>query len=353
VITQFNHSHQIGKDLTRCLNVWDSTAQGRPTTDYGRQLISALLRLIESDHLSSIPPECLYPISEALHVPGSNAKVTHDGYDWWGLVHEDLGKAGKKVFIKDGRTHDATSKSSLWPSLMNSRKHMLGPSDSFCGCIDMPSTPNGIGSVALKIPNDLADILGPFSSCDAKRQSKTTSTISCGSSITPTGWYSLPHYDYDGGSSILVHLLGQKIWILFPRTEHNTQIMDSSIEHTFGFDDVDLVAVLDRLEGVQYHIAREPAAFILSPFEYHACLCLETTLHIGGPLWLKRDVSSTCRELNAILDRWEDGLRKDSEMSDAVRVRMIETVSAMAAVTEKDTKHGRMVKKLEKRVNML
>jgi hypothetical protein len=54
-----------------------------------------------------------------------------------------------------------------------------------------------------------------------------------------------------------------------------------------------------------------------------------------------------------MLDKWRDELNHNSEISESVRERMMETISGMSTVMDKDTKHGRKVYELEERLKRL
>jgi hypothetical protein len=282
--------------------------------------------------------------------PSNHDALALDSVDLWTLISRDLESRQPNVLV-DGRS-DAKNRplAWLWSSVANSDKIHLGTNDRFCAVIDMDATPSGMGVFTLTVPNGLG--LRPYASSDS--DGRPRKDICFGTAVTPTGWYSGPHCDFEGGTSCIVHLLGKKLWITFPRSAHNRKIMEPTMELAFGLDNINLLEVIDDLEDIAYHLLDSPSGFLLAPFEYHACLTLNTTIHVGGPLWPLKDVNPICTEINRMLNDWEADVRMKS-CDVAVHERMTMTMTGMEAVVmgNRGGKDADMLRALRRRLDNL
>jgi hypothetical protein len=274
-----------------------------------------------------------------------------DSLNLWDLLRKDVDTGKKQVKMVNGRTEVSAELSQVWVSLNHSNKPVLNKNDVFAALLDVPSTAEGMRKIGMRVPTKY----GTYTSCDYNGYSMVD-TLSLGTAATPTGWFSPPHYDYEGAVSGILHLLGRKIWVTFPRTDHNTSIMEPSLNHFLGDEDIDLVAVLDQLEQVSCRVFHEPEGFFLSPFEYHACLCLTPTIHIGGPAWFPRDVKMICKSINTILDDHKQALKKSKKSRSAMKDKMNSTITAMMTTVElgeRSRKYTDMVRELAERLDQL
>jgi hypothetical protein len=141
--------------------------------------------------------------------------------------------------------------------------------------------------------------------------------VELGGTYTPGTWLSRFHSDYYGGISPIVSLIGTKLWYFMPRTPHNASVIDRD-QMTGKIDPIP--PILEQMEGLQWAILDCPAGFIMDSFEYHGCLSLTESLHVGGPAWLSRNISNTICEINLMLDNkiaYVEGLRKPKEKKEA------------------------------------
>jgi hypothetical protein len=98
---------------------------------------------------------------------------------------------------------------------------------------------------------------------------------------TPSGWFTDTHVDGSGTSQILVHVEGEKLWLVWPVTKKILAwwgINHPSPLH--GREPLTSLA-LDNLEGLQVLHVIQPCTFILPPFAIHSVISFSTSSHTG------------------------------------------------------------------------
>jgi hypothetical protein len=170
--------------------------------------------------------------------------------------------------------------------------HPMHDNEPYAALLDFAGSEDNLGKVKITLPH------GRF----VTRQSVikyARHDFEVGGTFTPPGWVSHPHSDYLSGSSPIIHLTGTKLWLWFPRTEHNASVMDIlSVMAT----DRPIHETLKQMEGLQWAIMDSPAGFIMDRFEYHGCLSLTSSMHIGGPIWYPIEMQDSCRQIHLKID---------------------------------------------------
>lgn len=286
--------------------------------------------------------------------PGSLSELHLDQVDLWELIQTDI-EAGKgHVQIINGHNKKKSLPvSNIKASLSNATKPVLNPIDAFSAAANITATSEGMGRFSMQIPAVAG--LKDYVSCGSYGE-VSTHGISLRSYVTPTGWFASPKYDYEGAISAIAHLGGSLLCISFPRSIHNQQLMEPTIKHALGIDEVDFLQVFDQLEQVSCHVLTEQAAFLLSPFEYYGFLCLESSIHIGGPAWRRLDLKENCQVINQFLDDWSEDMKGKKGLSGHVRHKFAATMAGMTAAAvrgAKRSKHEETVNKLADRLNTL
>jgi hypothetical protein len=341
----------------------------RPYFDDCQGLMLKLIRGLDKGWVTPFPSDCLHDISEFLTGPRVSGSQQLQSIDLYDRIRIDL-LAHPNTDILNGRDMKGKKKknskklepSAIWPAMMNARKDKLGSQDVFAAIIDLGSTPKGMGVFTLRIPDSIKNF-GPYisSNDDAPLpKKKSLKNIIIGTAVTPTGWYTPPHYDYEGGAVSIVHMDGIKVWVTFPRSPHNRDIMEPTCRHAFGLvyegEEVHLVDVIDQLEDVSCYVFEDPKAFMMGPFEYHACICIRSSVHIGGPVWARRYIKSTSSTIVDMLDKWDEALKKEKQIRLDVPRKMGGVIQGLKNACELDPMRESdraAVKRLEDRVSAL
>jgi hypothetical protein len=190
---------------------------------------------------------------------------------------------------------------SVIASMTRSTSRPLDSNEPYAGVIDFPVR-TALKKYQFVLPKNLGCFvsLKPFS---------IRHEVELGGTGTPAGWLTYPHMDYMGAISPMVHAGGSKLWITFPRTQVNAEVMDR--QNFNGLDN--FVDILDNVEEVSCGILWQPVAFVIDRFEYHGCLSLTTSIHLGGPAYLSSDVVDNIRQINTYLDHLHQFCSEDIE----------------------------------------
>lgn len=162
---------------------------------------------------------------------------------------------------------------------------------------DVLATPTGMGQLRCSFPTPL---FPPGIQSRDVRLPNHRSEI--GSTLAPAGNITIFHLDYYGGSTLMCHWSGVKLWITFPMTRHNVELMTSTVNIIMlQSTREDTLGILSRAEKVSAAIIDTKVGFVLSPFTFHAVLTLTPSYHFGGPLYFPDDSIDALRAQDLFL----------------------------------------------------
>jgi hypothetical protein len=299
------------------LEHWKLNIRGRPSTYNGFEALSTLIKRAENQQLSTFPNESLFDIDEVLSVESPSGRAPIESLDLWTMILRDLEEEENNPMLP------GPSSFHVWPSLLNSEKPFLGSHCSFLASIDLPATPLGMGRITMTPPSRY---LGSVA-----YQGTESKTLPIYTSTSPSGYCSSPVWQFPGATVITAHLSGQSLWITFPRSDHNREIMETSARLAFGIQEIEIYAILEEVEEVKIQILDAPKAFVVDALQYQAWICLNTSVHVWGPLWLPHDARKIGNQLNLLLDRWRDALRLDIQLSLDIKGELKQYVAGLQA----------------------
>jgi hypothetical protein len=331
--------------------IWNRDAQGRPEFEYVVSVLRDLLEMSQSNRISPFPREAFYSVESCLSISETGAPINMSDHDFWSIAAIDVATS-KLVHTLDGRTNETVENSSIWTSVLNSGSSPLREHDRFCASFGILPSKRGMGRFQLRVPDSLSG-LGSWASCNLQGQGVTDTHVHLSTDIMSTGWWTGAHIEYPGGCYVKIHLEGTVLWITYPRNEINAKLMDASAEHAFGQDQVDILTVMKKLDQVQVHVSTRPEAFILNPFEYCACICLKSSLHIGGSVWFQRHVLQNCTEISRMINRWSSDLGLSRELVENVKKINKGAMAAMKKVSQRHPKCKTQVAQLDKHLKSL
>lgn len=118
----------------------------------------------------------------------------------------------------------------------------------------------------------------------SERDKEGSTTFTQPGSITP------PHVDGCGLEKIVAHLDGNKIWIVWPPTEHNLRAIRNP-ERTLGISrELRLGRWLQELEEPEVFLTRKGDSFFLGPSVLHACVAVTKSAHFGIYCWRRESL---------------------------------------------------------------
>jgi hypothetical protein len=178
------------------------------------------------------------------------------------------------------------------------------PRKPFLTALSIPFKKNGTGSCGLELPasfleNAVIDVAAGGKG--KNKDPKWSSTLSPMGSLTHT------HCDYHGAAQVMYHIVGEKLWLLWPPTTHNLEWW-SMRKYAPAIENRTLEAI-DGLEGLTIRWVTESTGFYLPPYGFHAVLTFTPSTHSGVRAWgypwakisfegLERDIDWCARTLS-------------------------------------------------------
>jgi hypothetical protein len=234
------------------------------------------------------PASSFFPsntVKEVIHYATQDRSNAHnnDDPDRQPIVASRFGKPHTSATVETTAFYDTS--------------YCMSKFEPFAALLDFTFSEDNLGKVQFSMPHEGFVTRNSPAKCRKH-------AIELGGTFTPGCWVSFPHCDYLGGYSPIVHLLGPKLWYWFPRTILNASIMDQiPVMDTEVFQTTTSACkVLEQIEGLKWAVLDCPVGFIMDSFEYHGCLALEPTMHIGGPAWYPAALANTPRQINLMLD---------------------------------------------------
>jgi len=103
----------------------------------------------------------------------------------------------------------------------------------------------------------------------------------------PKGGITHPHIDLWGSSGISRHLMGRKLWLFWPPTEHNLKVYQKLFDD--GDFELRMNVALNELEALSVYYADGKSAqkhlLHFGPGVIHAVLTFELSSHTSASLW--------------------------------------------------------------------
>jgi hypothetical protein len=188
---------------------------------------------------------------------------------------------------------------------------------------DLLATAQGMGRVRCSFPQPLFP--GGIGSRDVELPSHSSEITS---TVAPAGQVTIVHFDYYGGSTLVCHVEGQKLWIAFPMTAHNLQVMTSTVDWTmFRMEAKDLVSIFSKVEQISIAVIDTRVGFVLSPYTFHAVISLTPSFHVGGPVFFPEDTVEALRAQDQFLRAALRRFQQDGASDEDVR-RLAQSIDA-------------------------
>lgn len=276
-------------------NRWENETRGRPSHEDGLGILKILIKLMSSGGCLPLSAEhfadaqCFFPsnsLEDVIH------RAVQDR--WQSHTHPDKDR-GPQVASEFTKPHTSAT---VETCMFYGSSQPLDPQDPYAALLDFASSEKHLGKVEFRMPQD------DFVTCDSINKC-TRHDIELGGTFTPAGWVSHPHSDYYSGRSPIVHLEGTKLWYFFMRTPHNAKIMDQTLLIRDREDDF-VPSILSQVEGLYWAILDSPVGFVMDRFEYHGCLSLTSSLHLGGPAWYPADLLDSVYQIDLIINNMQE-----------------------------------------------
>jgi len=103
------------------------------------------------------------------------------------------------------------------------------------------------------------------------------------SSVVPLGAITHPHADYYGCSQFISHFEGRKLWLLWPCTEQNLNIVTKAYLEPNFLLTADIA--IDILEGLELYFLDSPRNFYIPAYHIYATLTFTTSCDSRCKLW--------------------------------------------------------------------
>ena len=196
---------------------------------------------------------------------------------------------------------------------------------------DIPFHPDGSGKCGIGLVKRFLE----FAVTDTD-----TADGSWSSSFCPPGAITDLHWDYHGGSQIILGISTKKLWLFWPPTEknlawwskHNLRPTSSSTT----------LEAIHNLEGLTVLYQRGRQAFFMPPFHIHAVLTFEVSAHSGTPVWDYNTWKDTARRVTEWEVAWaRDYFENGHSCTDGVQALQY----LLHAMERWDKLHKKLVKK--------
>jgi len=199
---------------------------------------------------------------------------------------------------------------------------------------DIPFHPDGSGKCQIGLSKRFLD-LAVTDTEDVKG--------SWSSTFCPPGAITDLHWDYHGGSQIILGISTRKLWLFWPPTEknlgwwskHNIRQTTSSIT----------LEAIHHLDGLTLLYQQGRQAFYMPPYHLHAVLTFEVSAHSGTPVWDYNTWRDTARRVT----EWEYSWAQDYFDHGHSR---LDGVQALHYLLHAMTRWAKLHKKLVKNKNL-
>jgi hypothetical protein len=237
--------------------------------------------IIDSDDVQPCSPDSFFATSLVLENPGNK-------HDVKALIVRDA----LSVKTPAGKQEVRAGFASLYAG--NSAN--MRESVRITSLPDILPTPSGLGRLTCKIPPGFGVFEGLTPDVPTMHNFKVGGSFITSANRTPF------HYDYEGGSTMAMHIHGVKLWIFIPFDDKNEEVL-TEFQIAGNLPKQDVVEVMRRCKNVRAAVIDTPVGFAISPFEHHAVFSLNNAVHIGGGVFFEGDTKDTFSKMNRYVDR--------------------------------------------------
>jgi hypothetical protein len=161
---------------------------------------------------------------------------------------------------------------------------------------DLPFHPEGSGKCGIGLAKRFFDLAVPDTDSPKGSWSST---------LCPPGSITDLHWDYHGGSQVILGVCTNKLWLFWPPTKSNLSWWKNhNLRPTTSFNTVEAI---HHLEGLTFLHQRGRQAFFMPPYHIHAVMTFEVSAHSGTPIWDFKDWKDTAKTVT----EWECDWARD------------------------------------------
>lgn len=102
------------------------------------------------------------------------------------------------------------------------------------------------------------------------------------STITSTGYLAKPHLDFYGVPSLIIHVFGIKVWLIWPATDKNFEAIGKNLINPVQHTKLTITVALSKLKGLKIVHCNQPGqTFVMEPFAIHTVISQAICGHHG------------------------------------------------------------------------
>jgi len=287
----------------------------------GAMILDALIR-----HPTTIPPyDRLLDHQDLYH--GEAPTMEHIVGDLINIDDEDLNVVDQ-AFGHITESHKEQVLVSMWNASYASSEN---PNVKLFTIPDLPFHPKGSGKCGIQLATKFLDL----AITDTDNVNGSWSSTFC-----PPGAITDLHWDYHGGSQVLMGISTNKLWLLWPPTEKNLSWWSKhNLRPTTSSATLEAI---HHLEGLTLLYQRGRQSFLMPPYHIHAVLTFEVSAHSGTTVWDYNSWKDTARRLTEWESSWAlDYFKNGHTRSDGVQALQY----LLHAMTRWDKLHKKLIKK--------
>jgi hypothetical protein len=249
------------------LDRWNEhTISQLPTGPTGRMILEALL-----DRPTPIPIWDQYLDPKEVH-EGDREMTLAD------VITDSLNTPNDQIVVVDNATctrmADMKSPAILAHMLMSSNPMTWRSHHRLITFLDIPFTLQG---------SHLSKTRLPFHLASTSIVPRTKGKIDFSSSLCPAGSVTNIHSDYSGAGQLMIGTNQNKLWLLWPLTDHNLAKWSAYHHRVLGPQDT--MRLIEELEDLQLMHMKGKETFVLPPYTLHCVLTFEVSVHAGVQIW--------------------------------------------------------------------
>jgi hypothetical protein len=208
------------------------------------------------------------------------------------------------VDIRNGLQVLDLEPSDIFSSLIfDNRGEFRNMNDPLYGIIDVSATKPGLGTIPFKIPKRLQPALTVDNSSIEIDQHE----LMVASTVVPGGNFTPPHTDHKAAAQPMLHIMGVKLWITWPRNPHNSAwlIRNPPLTGAAFNSELYTMSCLESLNDCQVFIVDRLTEFVIPRWTLHSVLTATHSVHTGGAVYSLDSAQWAINEMEAIMDRLE------------------------------------------------
>lgn len=100
--------------------------------------------------------------------------------------------------------------------------------------------------------------------------------------MTSAGYLTEPHLDFYGVPSLIIHVFGVKVWLVWPATDENLGAVCENLINPAQHEKLTIAVALSKLKGLKIVRCTRPGqSFVIEPFAIHAVISQTICGHHG------------------------------------------------------------------------